>query len=182
MNILDERKALSWSRATLASQLGWPLSRVWKLETGRDEPTEEELFKLAAVFNLNHHGVGRVSRRTDGQDASADPPDEGVEDAKTRQRHGRIAEQRVMVARDLEMLKARGTIRPEAQRHTEWEGFQYLDTIRIKGSEGIFRFYFHHVDDTQEYVQVFGGKGKRMTTRCFTVDRVVHKRRRVIAL
>lgn len=41
-------------------------------------------------------------------------------------------------------------------RSAEWNGIRRLDEVRVAGESGRFRFLFHHKDDNQEYVQVFG--------------------------
>lgn len=44
----------------------------------------------------------------------------------------------------------------EEVRSGSWNGVQRGDEVKITGEKGRFRFLYHHRDDHQEYVQVFG--------------------------
>jgi transcriptional regulator with XRE-family HTH domain len=43
-----------------------------------------------------------------------------------------------------------------AVRSAEWNGYRRGDPVKIVSEAGTFRFLYHHVDDTQEYVEVYG--------------------------
>lgn len=46
---------------------------------------------------------------------------------------------------------------PEGVTRTgQWNGINRGDPVKVRGLKGTFRFIFHHVDPTQEYLEVFG--------------------------
>lgn len=52
---------------------------------------------------------------------------------------------------DLSKGTAEGVIRTG-----EWNGIRRGDPVKVRGEKGTFRFIFHHIDDTQEYLEVYG--------------------------
>lgn len=62
-----------------------------------------------------------------------------------------------------------------AVRSTEWRGLSKGENCRVKGLHGVFHFMYHHVDDAQEYVQVYGpvsGRNPLSMLRSVRVDRL----------
>lgn len=59
-------------------------------------------------------------------------------------------------------------------RTGSWKGIQRGDLVRVTGESGLFRFSYHHKDDHQEYIGVFGpANGKKgVHCRSFAPDRV----------
>lgn len=64
-----------------------------------------------------------------------------------------------------------------AVRSTEWNGLQYGDTVRIRGDQGRYTFRFHHKDDRQEYVELWGPT-KSPGMRSILPERVILKKSR----
>lgn len=44
----------------------------------------------------------------------------------------------------------------EDSRVASWNGLQRGDEVQVRGEGGRFTFLYHHADDHQEYVQLFG--------------------------
>lgn len=158
MDVAEGRKILGISRKDLAHALGWPQSRVWSIEKGRRDPTPEEEDELLKVL---------------GDVAPIEPDDQstdGIEPTTGEQKE--LDGDAILRRRRIEKETPEGAI-----RLLDWNGIANGDLVKVKGEQGTFRFWFHHKDETQEYVEVIGGKGGHMQRRSFSPDRITARRR-----
>jgi transcriptional regulator with XRE-family HTH domain len=81
---------------------------------------------------------------------------------------------------DREELRARdrvlSTMPDGAVRLVEWNGIEYGDTVRVRGIPGSFKFIFHHTDERQEYVEVYGGANGHALMRAVSPDRIITRK------
>jgi transcriptional regulator with XRE-family HTH domain len=62
-------------------------------------------------------------------------------------------------------------------RTASWNGYTRGDLVKITQERGLFRFLYHHIDNSQEYIEVVGPVQGRPKTpplqRSFSIDRII---------
>jgi DNA-binding XRE family transcriptional regulator len=81
--------------------------------------------------------------------------------ALERHRPPTATEHRIIITALLDTLDDTASVTPEViadgvTRAQSWNGMNRGDPVRVQGQSGTFRFVYHHVDPTQEYIEVYG--------------------------
>jgi putative transcriptional regulator len=82
LNIRQERIMRGWTQAYVGQKVGVSKQTIHDIETGKQKPSYDVLFKLLALFNVEHKNIFRLFAPVEDAQANSNTDKEAVKSRK----------------------------------------------------------------------------------------------------